>query len=82
MRDELRFSAPWGPFGHLAAKIVVRRYLTTFLMRRNTLIKQVAESEEWHTYLDGQPEIKQASHADGGQLTRREGMLTYVGKAD
>jgi ligand-binding SRPBCC domain-containing protein len=82
MRDELRFSAPWGPFGQLAAKIIVRRYLTTFLMRRNTLIKRVAESEEWHTYLDGQPEIKQVSHGDGGQLSRREGMVSYVGKAD
>src|ERR1700679_1527692 len=82
MRDELRFSAPWGSFGHLAAKILVRRYLTTFLMKRNTLIKQAAESEEWHTYLDAQPEIKQASQGDGGQLSRGESMLSYMGKVD
>lgn len=53
MRDELRFSAPWGPLGKLAAKMLVRRHLTELLIRRNAVIKRVAESEEWHKYLDG-----------------------------
>jgi ligand-binding SRPBCC domain-containing protein len=78
MRDELRFSAPWGPLGRLATKIFLRRYLTTLLMRRNAVIKRVAESEEWHTYLDGQPAIKQESSDDGGRLPGGAKMMSSV----
>jgi len=53
MRDELRFAAPLGPLGWLAETLVLRRYLTGFLIQRNQLIKAVAESpeEKWQTYL-------------------------------
>jgi ligand-binding SRPBCC domain-containing protein len=54
MREEIRFKAPWGSLGRLATKMLVKRHLITFLMERNTGIKQVAESEDWHRYLDGQ----------------------------
>jgi ligand-binding SRPBCC domain-containing protein len=53
MRDEVRFSAPWGIVGELATKMYVRRHLTALLTERNAMIKRVAESEEWHKYLDG-----------------------------
>jgi ligand-binding SRPBCC domain-containing protein len=56
MRDEVRFEAPWGPLGRLATKMLVRKHLTTLLMTRNAMIKQVAESGEWHRYLDGSHE--------------------------
>lgn len=49
MRDEVRFTAPWGPLGQLLA----RRRLKTFLKERNAEIKPVAESEEWRKYLGG-----------------------------
>jgi len=54
MRDELRFTAPLGPLGWLAETLVLRSYLTTFLIERNTLIKQVAESpaSRWQIYID------------------------------
>jgi hypothetical protein len=32
----------------------VKRHLTAFLLKRNAVIKQVAESNDWHRYLDGQ----------------------------
>jgi ligand-binding SRPBCC domain-containing protein len=54
VRDEIRFSAPWGAIGRLATKILVKRHLTAFLVERNAGLKQVAESEDWHRYLDGQ----------------------------
>jgi ligand-binding SRPBCC domain-containing protein len=54
MRDEIRFIAPMGVLGRLATKILVRRHVAAFLMERNRGIKQVAESEDWHRYLDGQ----------------------------
>jgi ligand-binding SRPBCC domain-containing protein len=57
MRDEIRFTAPWGPLGRMATKMFVRKHLTAFLIRQNTMIKRVAESEEWHKYLDGRPAI-------------------------
>ncbi len=52
MRDELRFTAPWGMLGVLAEKLFLRSYLTNFLRRRNALLKKVAESEEWRQYLE------------------------------
>jgi ligand-binding SRPBCC domain-containing protein len=59
MRDEVRFSCRAGSLGRLATKFFLRRYLTAFLIRRNAMIKRVAESEEWHRYLDGRPGIAQ-----------------------
>jgi ligand-binding SRPBCC domain-containing protein len=53
MRDEIRFSAPWGVLGRLASRMFLRRHLTEFLAHRNAVLKQVAESDEWHKYLDG-----------------------------
>jgi ligand-binding SRPBCC domain-containing protein len=54
MRDELIFAAPLGPLGRLAETLVLRRYLTGFLIERNQLIKSVAESPEsrWKKYID------------------------------
>jgi ligand-binding SRPBCC domain-containing protein len=53
MRDELRFAAPLGLLGWLAERLVLRRYLTGFLCRRNAEIRRVAESpeQEWESYL-------------------------------
>jgi hypothetical protein len=51
MRDELRFSAPFGVFGLMAERVVLRNYLTRFLLERNKFIKHVAESEMWREYL-------------------------------
>jgi ligand-binding SRPBCC domain-containing protein len=53
MRDEIRFSAPWGMLGRLATRMFLRRHVTAFLAERNALLKHVAESDEWHKYLDG-----------------------------
>jgi ligand-binding SRPBCC domain-containing protein len=53
MRDEIRFSAPWGTLGRLATRMFLRRHVTAFLVERNAVLKQVSESEEWHKYLDG-----------------------------
>jgi ligand-binding SRPBCC domain-containing protein len=54
MRDVLRFAAPLGPLGWLVETLVLRRYLTGFLLERNGLIKQVAEdsSQLWMRYTE------------------------------
>jgi ligand-binding SRPBCC domain-containing protein len=51
MKEELRFSAPFGVLGFLVESLVLRNYLTRFLLERNKLLKQVAESEVWRGYL-------------------------------
>ena len=52
MRDVLEFSAPLRPLGILVERLVLRRYMTTFLVERNAVIKHIAESEQWKSYLD------------------------------
>lgn len=51
MRDEFRFSAPLGPLGWIAERLILRRYMQALLDERNAVLKQVAESEEWQKYL-------------------------------
>jgi ligand-binding SRPBCC domain-containing protein len=51
LRDEFRFAAPLGALGRIAEAVVLRRYMTRFLERRNAVIKRVAESEEWREFL-------------------------------
>jgi ligand-binding SRPBCC domain-containing protein len=57
MRDEIRFSAS-GVLGKMKEKIA-RQHLTGMLRRRNALIKQAAESEEWRKYLEAIPAAKE-----------------------
>ena len=51
MRDVFRFSAPLGPLGWLAERLVLRSYMQNLLRERNLVIKQVAESNDWKLYL-------------------------------
>ena len=53
MRDVFRFAAPLGPLGWLAERLLLERYMARFLAERNAVIKQVAESDEWHPLLEG-----------------------------
>ena len=52
IRDEIRFSASWGPLG----RILARRRLAAFLIERSAVIKRVAESDEWRQYLESEME--------------------------
>lgn len=51
LRDEFRFAAPLGILGRIVETLVLERYMTRFLERRNAVIKRVAESEEWREFL-------------------------------
>jgi ligand-binding SRPBCC domain-containing protein len=72
MRDEIHFSAPIGIVGQIATRIFVRRHLTEMLVKRNAMIKRVAETEEWHRYLDGplnsRTAIKPEDHGGFGAM--------------
>jgi ligand-binding SRPBCC domain-containing protein len=51
MCDVLEFAAPMGPLGALMERLVLRNYLRRFLIERNLVIKEAAESEQWRKYL-------------------------------
>ncbi len=55
MRDVFDFDAPLGPLGWLANKLFLTRHMRRFLLLRNAVLKEVAESSDrWQRYL---PEI-------------------------
>jgi ligand-binding SRPBCC domain-containing protein len=51
MRDVLGFAAPLGWLGGIVEWLVLRHYLRSFLVERNAMITQVAESDRWRKYL-------------------------------
>jgi hypothetical protein len=52
MKDVFEFESPFGVFGQLFNKLILTNYLTKFLIVRNNLIKDFAESEKWKTILN------------------------------
>lgn len=56
MRDEIHFVPPVSILGRLFEGRL-RSHLKRFLTERNNRIKHVAESDQWHQYLDGQPPL-------------------------
>jgi ligand-binding SRPBCC domain-containing protein len=77
MRDEIRFCAR-GLFGRLKTRIFLRKRLKAYLIERNAMIKRLAESEDWHKYLEtgiegsAAPEFKSESEKrpNGKKLLR------------
>ena len=51
MRDVFSFESPLGFLGRLVDTLLLERYLRSFLVERNGVIKATAESDEWHKYL-------------------------------
>jgi ligand-binding SRPBCC domain-containing protein len=52
MRDVFAYTAPLGMLGRLAELVFLDRYLRSFLVERNRVIKHAAESGEWVRYLE------------------------------
>ena len=51
MLDVFRFAAPIPVLGVLAERLVLGRYMRNLLRERNAVIKQVAESNQWQSYV-------------------------------
>lgn len=47
MKDVFEFRSPFGVLGRLADGLVLRRYMTGLLLKRNETIKMFAETERW-----------------------------------
>ncbi len=51
MRDSFDYDAPLRFLGKIADFLFLENYMTEFLIERNELIKEIAESEKWREYL-------------------------------
>lgn len=54
MTDHFEFSAPYGIFGRLFNALILTSYFRKFLLQRNEIIKQYAETDQWKLVLDEQ----------------------------
>jgi ligand-binding SRPBCC domain-containing protein len=52
MRDVFDYESPFGILGKIADKLFVEKYMIKLLAERNSLIKQVAESDGWQKFLN------------------------------
>ncbi len=52
MRDRFDFNSPLGILGTMADWLFLESYMRRFLVRRNEVLKQLAESAEWGRYLE------------------------------
>ena len=61
MKDVFCIAAPLPLLGPLAEALFLRRYMLTLLRERNSIIKRVAETDEWKNYLPTPPQAPQAA---------------------
>jgi ligand-binding SRPBCC domain-containing protein len=52
MKDRFEFESPYGIFGNLFNSLVLTKYLTKFLIKRNNVIKEFAESGKWRKVIN------------------------------
>lgn len=51
MRDVFTYESPLGILGRIADILFLERYMRSFLLERNRILKAAAESDSWHQYL-------------------------------
>jgi ligand-binding SRPBCC domain-containing protein len=51
MRDRFEFRSPLGILGTIADRFFLASYMRRFIVRRNEILKQLAESADWNRYL-------------------------------
>ena len=52
MIDNFEFSSPYGFIGKIFDKLVLTNYMKSFLLERNQVIKEFAETDKWKTILN------------------------------
>ena len=52
MKDIFRFQSPGGYVGKIFDRIMLTNYLRNFLLKRNAIIKEYAETEKWRSVLN------------------------------
>jgi ligand-binding SRPBCC domain-containing protein len=51
--DRFEFESPLGILGRVVDRLFLIRYLRRFLVRRNQVLKHLAESDDWKKYVTG-----------------------------
>ncbi|HLM00933.1 MAG TPA: SRPBCC family protein [Pyrinomonadaceae bacterium] len=51
MIDEFYYEAPFWIFGRIFDRFVLKNYMKRLLERRNQIIRQIAESDEWKRFI-------------------------------
>ena len=51
MKDTIQLEAPFGILGKMVMKLFLKNYFTGFLIERNNIIKEFAESDKWKLIL-------------------------------
>lgn len=51
MKDHFEFEAPFGLIGKIISKLILKDYLQKFIVERNQMLKETAESDEWKKYI-------------------------------
>ena len=51
MSDRFEFESPFGIFGEIADRFFLTAYMRRFLIRRNDVLKRLAESDGWKRYI-------------------------------
>lgn len=52
MKDTFEYQAPLGLIGAAVEKFVLNSYMKRFLVHRNTILKQLAETEAWREFIN------------------------------
>lgn len=51
MKDVFHFESPVGVLGRIFNKLILTNYLKSFLLERNRIIKDYAETEKWEKFI-------------------------------
>ena len=51
MIDTFEFASPLGILGKMVDKLILKKYMTQFLIERNQIIKEFAETDKWKQVL-------------------------------
>ncbi|HVU47670.1 MAG TPA: SRPBCC family protein [Terracidiphilus sp.] len=63
MTDRFEFQSPLGFLGRIVDRLILTGYMRRFIVKRNAILKQIAESEAWRRYLN---EPSQAAQTTSG----------------
>ena len=64
MKDRLIFGAPIPVVGAIAEFLFLRRYMAALLRQRNTVLKRVAESNDWAPFRSRAPHAEPQATPD------------------
>jgi ligand-binding SRPBCC domain-containing protein len=70
MSDRFEFSSPFGLVGALVDRLFLTHYMRWFLVQRNAILKQAAESERWRKYLKEPAKMPELASDDAPFLSR------------